>query len=98
MEITISTQTVIQAGAVLTALGVIISTVVGAVKFVERQKQLAKEQEEIRVEQTVICFAQLACLKGLKEMGCNGPVTDALNRLEKHLNKSAHHIDDILEN
>ena len=29
-------------------------------------------------------------MKGLKEKGCNGPVTDALNMIEKHLNKAAH--------
>ena len=26
----------------------------------------------------------------LKEQGCNGPVSDALNKLEKHLNQAAH--------
>jgi hypothetical protein len=31
-----------------------------------------------------------ACLSGLKEQGCNGPVTQALDALEKHLNKQAH--------
>ena len=28
----------------------------------------------------MICYGVLACLKGLKEKGCNGPVTDALNK------------------
>ena len=32
----------------------------------------------------------LACLKGLKEQGCNGPVSAALDKLEKHLNQAAH--------
>ena len=41
--------------------------------------------------EALITYAQLACLKGLKEQGCNGPVTEALNRLEKHLNQAAHH-------
>ena len=36
------------------------------------------------------CYGILACLKGLKEQGCNGPVTEALHTLEKHLNQSAH--------
>lgn len=97
MEILITADTIIQAAAVLTALGVIVGAVVACVKFIGRQKALAKEQAEIRAELTVICYAQLACLKGLREQGCNGPVTDALNRLEKHLNKAAHHIDELLE-
>jgi len=41
-------------------------------------------------EQTLICYGVLACLKGLKEQGCNGPVTAALDKLEKHLNQAAH--------
>jgi hypothetical protein len=32
----------------------------------------------------------LACLKGLKEQGCDGPVTEALGKLEAHLNQAAH--------
>ena len=47
----------------------------------------------IRKEQTLICFGVLACLKGLKEQGCNGPVTAALDKLEKHLNEAAHEED-----
>lgn len=36
-------------------------------------------------------YAMLACLKGLKEQGCNGPVTEAIGKIEKHLNQKAHH-------
>lgn len=32
----------------------------------------------------------LACLKGLKEQGCDGPVIDAIERIEEHINKQAH--------
>ena len=32
----------------------------------------------------------MPCLKGLKELGCNGPVTEAIDKMEKHLNKAAH--------
>lgn len=31
-----------------------------------------------------------ACLQGLAEQGCNGTVHDALDKLERHLNKAAH--------
>lgn len=46
--------------------------------------------DSIQNEQTVICYGVLAALKGLKEQGCNGPVTDAINMIEKHLNIQAH--------
>lgn len=41
-------------------------------------------------EQTLLTYGVLACLKGLKEQGCNGPVTEAINMIEKHLNVEAH--------
>lgn len=97
MEIVITAQTIIQAGAVVTALGVLVGIIVGAVKFISRQKKQDEELAATQKELTILCFGVLACLKGLKEKGCNGPVTDALNRLEKHLNKAAHHIDELLE-
>ena len=28
--------------------------------------------------------------KGLQEKGCNGPVTEAINKIEKYLNAKAH--------
>lgn len=96
MEVTISASTVIQFAALLGALGSIVSVIVWCVKFVGRQKKQDAELAATRQELTVLCYGMLACLKGLQEIGCNGPVTEARNRLEKHLNKAAHHIDDII--
>lgn len=56
--------------------------------------ELKKEENEqiaaIKNEQTLLTYGILACLKGLKEQGCNGPVTEAINKIEKHLNENAH--------
>ena len=90
MELTINTDTLIQVAAVLTAIGSIGGVVLWCIKFVDRQKKQDKELAVIRREQTLICYGVLACLKGLKEQGCNGPVTAALDKLEKHLNEAAH--------
>lgn len=90
MEITLSFQTIIAVGSVLTALGVIWKALSKISKFISRQEKQDDEIAAIRSEQTLICYGVLACLKGLKEKGCNGPVTEALDKLEKHLNKAAH--------
>lgn len=37
-----------------------------------------------------ICYGLRGALQGLVEQGCNGPCKDALDKLDKHLNKSAH--------
>lgn len=83
-------DTIINAGKVIGALGVITGLFVGIYKFVERDKRQQAEIEAIKKEQAMICFGIVACLEGLKEQGCNGPVTEALNKMEKHLNNAAH--------
>lgn len=90
MEVTINADTIIKLAALLTALGGIGAVVVWCIKFVERQKKQDKEIAAIRKEQTLICYGVKACLQGLKEQGCNGPVTAAMDKLEKHLNQAAH--------
>lgn len=44
----------------------------------------------IQEEQKVQCYCILSCLKGLAEQGCNGPVSEGIDLMEKHLNKTAH--------
>ena len=90
MELTISADTVIRAASLLAALGGLGGAAVWCLRFVERQKHQDKEITAIRKEQTLICYGILACLKGLKEQGCNGPVSAALDKMEKHLNQAAH--------
>ena len=58
--------------------------------FVKRQEQQGKEIKELKEEQAILTCGILACLKGLKEQGCNGPVTEAISKIEKHLNEKAH--------
>ena len=90
MEIVINADSIITFGKVLSALAVIGGGLVWFVRFFNRQKAQDAEIAAIRHEQTLICYGVLACLKGLKEQGCNGPVSEALDKLEKHLNKAAH--------
>jgi len=49
-----------------------------------------KDIKSIKEEQSILTKGVLACLKGLKEQGCNGPVITAINDIEEHLNKQAH--------
>ncbi len=85
---------IIKAAALLGALGVLYKMWAKIAAFVERQNAQDVDLKAIQKELALITYAQLACLKGLKEQGCNGPVTEALDRLEKHLNQAAHHQDE----
>jgi len=78
------------ASAILTALGTIFGAGIALYRFYLRQKKQDDELAAIRTELQVLCFGMRACLSGLKEQGCNGPVTQALDALEKHLNIQAH--------
>ena len=60
----------------------------------EKIEQLRTEHiEDIKKIEEEAClhtYGILACLKGLQEKGCNGPVTDAINKFEKFINQRAH--------
>ena len=52
--------------------------------------QQSKDIKEIKEEMCLLTYAVLACLKGLKEQGCDGPVSEAIDKVEKHINEAAH--------
>ena len=90
MEVVITPEGIIQVAAVISALGVILTLVYKIFKSREDNKQLKEDIEESKKERGVLCYAVLACLDGLTQLGCNGNVTKAKDALEKHLNQTAH--------
>lgn len=90
MEITISWQTVITAAAVIAAIAAIAAYIAKGVRWMDRQDKQDAEIADIKKEQTMLVYGILACLKGMKEQGCNGPVTAAIDKIEKHINQRAH--------
>ena len=75
---------------VITALGVIFGVIFAIYKWYLKQEKQDKDIQAIKEEQTILTQGVLACLKGLKEQGCDGPVTVAIKQLERHLNEQAH--------
>ena len=59
-------------------------------KIAEIKKQHEEDVKTVRAEQTLITYGVLACLKGLREQGCDGAVADAIAKFEKYLNQAAH--------
>lgn len=101
MQITLTWQSIITAGAVVGALIALVTYFSKVVRWVDKQSKQDKDIQEIRKrheddmksikeEQTLLVYGVLACLKGLSEQGCNGPVTEAINKIEKYLNGKAH--------
>lgn len=89
----IDAETVIELAKVLGALSTIAGAVITVYKFFDRLKKQETKIQKIQEEQTMICYGIMACLKGLQEQGCNGPVTEALGKLSKHLNLAAHDLE-----
>jgi uncharacterized protein YciI len=101
MQITLSWQSIITAAAFVGAIIALVSYFSKVVRWVDKQGEQSEEINAIRQhheddmasikkEQTLLVYGVLACLKGLREQGCNGPVTETINKIEKYLNETAH--------
>lgn len=76
--------------ATITALSVIFGAVFAVHKWFLKQEKQDRDIKAIKEEQTILTQGILACLMGLKEQGCNGPVTEAIDKIETYLNEKAH--------
>lgn len=101
MNITITWQTIITAFAFVGAVIGLVAYFSKAVRWVDKQnkqdveiKEMKKRHDadikHIKAEQTLLVEGILACLQGLQEKGCNGPVTQTINKYKEYLNQKAH--------
>ena len=101
MTIVLTWQTIAAFVGGLSAIGVLLAWIRKGMDFIDHQhdqddkidklhQRHDADVREIRTEQTLIIYGLLGALKGLQEQGCNGPVSEAIGRIEKHLNQKAH--------
>ena len=83
-------EVIVVIASVITALGTIIACFSTIHKWILRQNKQDEDIKAIKEEQSILTTGVLACLKGLKEQGCDGPVAEAISSIENHLNKEAH--------
>lgn len=86
----VTLENIITAAALVTAVTTLVVTFVKIVRWVDKQKKQDVEIIQLKKEQQELCFGMLAALDGLKQLGANGNVTKAHERLEKHLNEQSH--------
>lgn len=86
----ITAELIITFVAVLGAFATILGVVFSMYRWYLKQEKQDIDIKAVKEEQCIIVYGLLACLKGLREQGCNGPVTEAVDKLEKHINKKAH--------
>lgn len=85
-----SAQLVLLIASVITAFGVIFGAVFAFHNWLLKREKNDTDIKAIKEEQSILTKGVLACLKGLKEQGCNGPVTEAIQDIEEYVNKQAH--------
>ena len=87
---TVTTETIITAASIITSLVVIFGAIFTLFRWYLKQEKQDRDIKDIKEEQLILTIGVLACLKGLAEQGCDGPVTDAIASIEAHINKQAH--------
>ena len=86
----IDTNTIITAASLLTAVVAVFSAIFAVYRWYLKQNKQDDDIKAIKEENTLICYGLKACLDGLEQLGANHTVPIAKDKLEKHLNKSAH--------
>lgn len=86
----IDADTVIKAVSLISAIGALVGGIIAVYKVYANNKKQNEVIKAMQAEQTIICYGLKGALQGLIEQGCDGPCKEALNMLDKHLNKSAH--------
>ena len=92
---------VISLAQIVGAVTLLLSTIIGGYKLYdklvdrvdklhEKVNTLEAELNRVKKEDALVIYALGACLDGLHQKGCNGKVTEAIERLSKYINKAAH--------
>ena len=87
---TITATTIITTASVIAALVAIFGVIFSIYRWYLKQQVQDEDIKDIKIEQTILTKGVLACLKGLKEQGCDGPVTEAIEQIEDYIQKQAH--------
>ena len=87
---TITIHSLVTAAVLAAAVAALLGYYNRGFVWFRRQQSQDEDIRAIKAEQGLLTYGVLACLKGLKEQGCNGPVTEAIQKIERHLNDAAH--------
>ena len=90
LQVTLTWQTLLSAAAVVGAFVALVAYLRKLFGWFERQEKQDKEISNMKDEQAILVEGMLACLKGLQELHCDGPVTEAITKIEAHINQKAH--------
>ena len=92
---------IVKLAEIIGACSVVLGMIIGIYKLYDRMtdklsvlekrvSELERENQGIKKENTLVIYALGACLDGLHQQGCNGKVTEAMDRIGKYINNAAH--------
>ncbi len=92
---------IIKFAEIIGAFSIVLGAIIGGYKLYDklldrlgdlekRVADLERENNSIKKENTLVIYALGACLDGLHQQGCNGKVTEAMNKISKYINNAAH--------
>jgi hypothetical protein len=90
--VTVSAESIIAFVALLGAIGTLFGIVFAIYRWYLHQQKQTEEIAELKREQQLLTYGILACLDGLKQLHCNGQVSEAQEKISKHLNAQAHKV------
>lgn len=90
--LTVSAEDIIAFVTVLGAFGTIFGVIFAVYRWYLHQKDQDVMIAELKQEQQLLTYGILACLDGLKQLNCNGPVSEAQEKISKHINTQAHKV------
>lgn len=88
--IVLNADSIIKIAGVIAAILAIFGAIFAVYRWYLKQNKQDTDIAALKKEMTLLTYGVLSCLKGLSEQGCNGPVTEAINKIEKHINQQAH--------
>ena len=92
---------IVKLAEIIGAASVILGAIIGGYKLYDkvidkigdlerRIAALENDNKAIKKENALVIYALGACLDGLHQQGCNGKVTEAMDRISKYINNAAH--------
>ena len=92
---------IIKIAEIIGAFSVVLGVIIGGYKLYDklldrldrveqRVASLEQENRSIKKENALVIYALGACLDGLHQQGCNGKVTEAMEKISKYINNAAH--------
>ena len=90
MTIRISSEDIVAAAAVVTAIASILGMVFALYRWYLRQNRDTEEIKKLKRENALICYALSACSDGLMQLGANHSVPTVKDKLDKYINQTAH--------